>query len=119
VGDVTAPETVAIDTGDVVRHEPSGERWIVAYVRDGRLAWLGWPPGEAAVFDCTLITKATPEVQASYLRALADMRDASDRRCRYARERLAASSADSSAGTSPHDKHEGKPAHDAAGWQPK
>jgi hypothetical protein len=24
-----------------------------------------------------------------------------------------------SAGTSPHDKHEGKPAHDAAGWQPK
>jgi hypothetical protein len=90
---VTAPETVAIDTGDVVRHEPTGERWIVAYVLDGRLAWLGWPPGEAAASDCTLVTKATPEARASYLRALADMRDASDRRCRYARQRLAGSDA--------------------------
>jgi hypothetical protein len=82
-----------IDTGDVVRHGPTGERWIVAYVQDGRIAWFGWPPGEASAEDCVLITKATPEAREKYLRTLADMRDHEDARCRYARWRLEADSA--------------------------
>ena len=57
-----------IDTGDTVRHDPTGEKWIVAYVRGDRLAWCGWPEGEAALSDCTLITKATPDERDELLR---------------------------------------------------
>jgi len=58
----------AIDTGDTVYHTPTGEKWIVAYVRGDRLAWCGWPEGEAALSDCTLITKATPDERDELLR---------------------------------------------------
>lgn len=77
----------AIDTGDHVHHKPSGEDWVVAFVRGDRLAWAGWPEGLAALADCTLITKATPDARDKLLRDLADM-GSSDSRCRYARERL-------------------------------
>lgn len=53
--------TMEIDTGDHVRHGPTGEDWVVRYVRGDRLAWCGWPPGEANLSDCALIRKATPE----------------------------------------------------------
>lgn len=48
-----------IDTGDLVKHGPTGEEWTVAYVRGDRLSWCGWPEGEAALSDCTLVRKAT------------------------------------------------------------
>ena len=35
-----------IDTADHVKHGPSGETWVVAYVEDDRLAWCGWPERE-------------------------------------------------------------------------
>lgn len=47
-----------IEAGDTVHHQPTGEDWIVRYVKGDRLSWLGWPPGEAKLSDCTLIKKA-------------------------------------------------------------
>lgn len=78
---------IEIDTGDIVRHEPTGEKWVVAYVRGDRLAWCGWPEGEAALSDCILITKATPEGRDKLLSGMAENTDGA--RGRYARNRLA------------------------------
>jgi hypothetical protein len=57
-----------IDTGDHVLHAPSGETWVVAYVRGDRLAWCGWPQGEATLTDCVLLKKATAEERIKLLR---------------------------------------------------
>ena len=76
-----------IDTGDHVHHAPSGEDWVVAYVRGDRLAWCGWPEGEAALADCTLLKKATPAERDKLLREIANT-TAVDRRATYARDRL-------------------------------
>jgi hypothetical protein len=78
-----------IDTGDVVRHGPTGEAWVVAYVKGKYLAWCGWPEGEARVSDCSLLKKATPEEKEKLLQELADMPE-DDARRRYARRLLAA-----------------------------
>lgn len=82
------PEPGTIDTGDVVLHRPTGERWVVAFVRDGRLSWCGWPEGTAALEDCELVEAATEQKRASLLRSMADMSHSDDSRCRYARWRL-------------------------------
>ena len=76
-----------IDTGDSVHHTPTGEDWVVAYVRGDRLAWCGWPEGEAALSDCTMVTKATPEWRDKLLREMAENTDGA--RGRYARAVLA------------------------------
>lgn len=78
---------VSIDTGDTVLHGPTGEQWLVAYVRDDRLAWVGWPEGEAQLADCTLLTKATPEERRRLLHEMAASK--SGRRSRYAAYTLA------------------------------
>jgi hypothetical protein len=85
-----------IDTGDTVIHGPTGETWVVAYVQGDRLAWCGWPEGEARLSDCTLKEAATDQKREKLLRQLADMSE-DDARRRYARHRLgmrAAHSAD-------------------------
>ena len=51
--------TEAIDTRDHVFHRPTCETWVVAYVKGDRLAWCGWPEGEAELADCQLVRKAT------------------------------------------------------------
>lgn len=76
-----------IDTGDHVHHEPSGEDWVVAYVRGDRLAWCGWPQGEAALSDCTLLKKATSAERDKLLYEMADI--GHDMRANYAKQRLA------------------------------
>jgi len=76
-----------IDTGDSVYHEPSDETWLVAYVRGDRLAWCGWPGGEAALADCKLLKKASDEARQKLLTDMAAMA-ISDSRARYARQRL-------------------------------
>lgn len=76
-----------IDTADHVRHAPSNEDWFVAYVRGDRLAWCGWPEGEASLADCTLLKKATPEERDELLRVMASGTE-SDLRTTYARHRL-------------------------------
>lgn len=77
-----------IDTADHVLHAPSGESWVVAYVRGDRLAWCGWPQGEAALADCTLLKKATDAERDKLLREMADS-GSNDMRVTYARQRLA------------------------------
>ena len=77
-----------IDTADHVLHEPSGETWVVAYVEGDRLAWCGWPEGEAALADCTLTKKATAEQRIKLLRDMAAC--GNDPRTRYAQQRLEA-----------------------------
>lgn len=62
-----------IDTADTVFHEPSGETWLVAGVKEGRLMWCGWPPGYADVANCRLVEKATPEKRRQLLQDLSQM----------------------------------------------
>ncbi len=76
-----------IDTGDTVFHEPTGETWLVALVRDGRLSWCGYPEGTADLADCSLLSKAPDEDRERLLRELAAI-DGSDHRARYAQARL-------------------------------
>lgn len=89
----TAPDGVVssaeFDTADIVLHRPTDEQWLVAYVKGDRLAWCGWPEGEAKTEDCTLLKKATEEERIDLLRSLALMAGI-DRRKVYAQERLAA-----------------------------
>lgn len=76
-----------IDTGDHVHNAPSGEDWVVAYVRGDRLCACGWPQTLAALSDCRLIRKATPADRDQLLRDMA--RNIDDDRGSYARERIA------------------------------
>ena len=84
-----------IDTGDYVKHGPTGESWVVAYVQGDRLAWCGWPEGEASLSHCTLEQKATPEKRAQLLADMAKLGD--DARGRYARQRLSPQGSESAA----------------------
>ena len=45
------------ELGDTVRHIPSGEEWLVAYVRDGKLAACGWPDELVPASDCVLVQR--------------------------------------------------------------
>lgn len=58
---------VTIDTGDVVRHIPSSEHWIVAYVDGDRLAWAGWPQGTLPLAEFELVEKALPKYRDTVL----------------------------------------------------
>ena len=60
-----------IRCGDHVLHEPSGETWVVAYVRGDRLAWCGWPEGETTLAKCRLIKACTDEENADLLYEIA------------------------------------------------
>lgn len=48
-----------IDTGDTVKHKPTGEEWLVAGVKGDRLMWCGWPEGWAAVRLALLVPTQT------------------------------------------------------------
>jgi hypothetical protein len=48
-----------IDTADHVLHKPSGETWLVAYVRGDRLVCCGWPESMVPLSDCELVKKAS------------------------------------------------------------
>lgn len=74
-----------IDTADVVKHVPTGEEWLVAYVKGDKLAWCGWPEGEANLSDCELIKVATDDARYDLLQ---EMAKGSGRRARYAQTRL-------------------------------
>ena len=82
-----------IDTGDEIRHEPSGEDWLVAFVENGLLWAVGWPCTAAKLSDCKLTEKATPERRQQLLLDLSAMSSGdygNDPRKEYARRRLAA-----------------------------
>lgn len=50
-----------IRTGDTVLHKPTGETWSVAFVRDDKLFWRGWPEGCAELSDCELVKSCSDE----------------------------------------------------------
>lgn len=79
-----------IDTGDTVKHLPSGERWVVACVDVERneLSWIGWPEGTARLSDCVLVEKAPTDRRELLLQQMAAMKNLEDHRCRYARKAL-------------------------------
>lgn len=60
--DTPTPET-RIRCGDIVRHRPTGETWVVAYADYERdeLAWQGWPDGCARLHDCELVEPCSDE----------------------------------------------------------
>lgn len=75
-----------IDTGDHVLHRPTGEKWVVAFVEGDVLFWCGWPEGCAALTDCELVRKASPEQRRALL---IDMQGTQGLRGAYARRALA------------------------------
>lgn len=85
--DHVTKDPVSIDTGDIVKHGPTGETWTVAYVQNGRLAWVGWPEGEAAAADCALVQAASDARRVEVLKMMADSTGDGPRQ-RYARWRL-------------------------------
>lgn len=72
-----------IRCGDHVKHGPSGETWVVAYVNGEHLAWCGYPEGEAKLADCTLVKTASDYDHFELTIALADSKhDLRGRRAR-------------------------------------
>lgn len=61
--------------GDVVRHKPSGEEWVVAWCDGDDLAWCGWPNGVARTSDCDLIRAASDEQHMKVCRDVANCGD--------------------------------------------
>jgi hypothetical protein len=63
--------TTSLRAGDTVRHRPTGETWVLAYAKGDRIAWSGWPPGEAEAADCELVEAATDAQHRAALEAWA------------------------------------------------
>ncbi len=66
--------------GDVVRHIPSGEEWLVAWAEGDRLAWAGWPDGTAALSDCEVIQRVSDEGHRAAVQKWACVPDDTDSR---------------------------------------
>ena len=77
-----------IDTGDTVKHLPSGETWVVACVHENNLSPVGLLQVWAELSDCVLIKKATAQQKQDLLIQMAAMRNTEDYRCRYAKHVL-------------------------------
>ncbi len=60
--------------GDHVFHKPSRESWIVKYVNSDRLAWCGWPPGEARLVDCRVTLVLTDKQREDFLNEFPKLR---------------------------------------------
>lgn len=72
--------------GDVVKHEPTGEEWVVAYEDGEYMAWCGWPDGQARVADCTVVKACTDEEHLHWLTQVATSK--TGRRARMAQAAL-------------------------------
>jgi hypothetical protein len=47
----------AFQPGDRVRHNPTGEEWMLAKVYGSYVVPAGWPVSHAIAADCTLIAR--------------------------------------------------------------
>jgi hypothetical protein len=74
-----------IEIADVVKHIPSGERWIVARVDDVYVWPCGWPETRAYLSDCVLVENASDTVRKSLIEDLKKLPE-SDPRCFYRHE---------------------------------
>jgi len=77
-----------VDTGDIVLHKPTQEKWVVAYADGGRVCVFGWPLTEAPVAECSMFLKATPKSRVDCLYRMRNIKDQTDPRYIYAVERL-------------------------------
>jgi len=66
---------------DVVRHGPTGEKWILACDQDrGEVMPCGWPMSIAFAKDCELVKSATEDERAAMLKTWAEKRDSKSSR---------------------------------------
>jgi hypothetical protein len=64
----------AMRVGDIIRHKPSGEKWLVAKVcENGGIIAAGWPCTYAETSDCELIEVCEDIQHADMLRRLASL----------------------------------------------
>lgn len=75
-------------TGDVVRHKPSGEEWLVADVTNTHIGCAGWPHTLAPFTDVELVEAATDVYHLELLQRMANMSSPDPRRS-YAQDVLA------------------------------
>lgn len=63
--------------GDVVKHGPTGETWVLAYAdhERGEVSACGWPESIARIGDCELITAASDAEHEAMLHAWATKND--------------------------------------------
>lgn len=80
-------EQETIDTADHVFHMPTGEVWVVAFVRNKKLACCGWPLSMEPLDKFLVHRKATEAQRLKLLKDMANMTE-SDARTIYAREKL-------------------------------
>ena len=75
--------TAAMRCGDVVRHIPTGEEWLVAYADhdSGYMAAAGWPQERARISDCEIVERCSDDEHADHVKAWA-ARSTSDHRVR-------------------------------------
>lgn len=68
--------------GDVVRHRPTDEEWVVASVSPNgdQLSPAGWPGGYVPVSDCELVNQATDQQHVDMLLQVTSSHDDSLRR---------------------------------------
>lgn len=53
--------TTPFRCGDIVRHKPTGETWVVAWDSDGTIAPAGWPDCRGLTSDCEMVRAASDE----------------------------------------------------------
>lgn len=46
------------ERGDIVRHGPTGEEWVLKRVHKDRVEPAGWPACQALASDCTLVERS-------------------------------------------------------------
>ena len=67
--------------GDVVRHGPTGEEWVLACDEErGEVMPCGWPMCIAKAADCVLVTAATNTARAQMLTTWSEKRDSESSR---------------------------------------
>lgn len=47
-----------IETGDYIKHKPSGEGYRVAFIKDDTVTVMGWKQPRLKLSDCELVAKS-------------------------------------------------------------
>lgn len=71
--------------GDHVLHRPSGEKWVVAWAEDDRLAPTGWPNGVARLADCEILHRCSDAVHRAHVEMWRESKGDDGRRGRVLR----------------------------------
>lgn len=75
--------------GDVVRHNITGEEWVLSCdEEDGEVMPCGWPMCTAKANDCSLVLEATMDERIAMLKSWTENKDSRDFRVTTARRQL-------------------------------